>query len=234
MKAALKFIMTLAGLVLIAANIGALLLLTRFEGLLRDGLTHQAGQILQAEVHLEAIRMDWSEQALVFKGVSVFNPAGFTDREALRIDSLWVRPNLMTVFAKTPLIDEILLEGSEVHLQLQPATGTNIGAMLNHARAWAEQQSGGEKRTWGRPVSVREIRSEPVSLEILRPENSSSGTSMAVAPFSQVDPAAGKTVSGARVLHLILRSLMKQLTVVDGLEEPVREFLLSEWDLESA
>ena len=75
MKAALKFIMTAVGLLLIGLCLTTILLFTRFEGLLRDGLTHQAGRILHGEVRMEDIRFDWANQAIVFKGVSLLNSA---------------------------------------------------------------------------------------------------------------------------------------------------------------
>lgn len=234
MKAALKFIMTLVGLLLICANVGVVLLLTQFEGLLRDGLTHQAGQILGAEVHLEAVRLDWAEQALVFKGVSVFNPEGFTDREALRIDALWVRPDLLTMFARTPTIQEIAVQTVSLHLQYQPGTATNLGAMMARAREWSDGQAGGERRVWGRPMQVDRLRSDPVAFQVRSSEPASAEMALEVAAFAVDDPAAGEAVSGARVIHLILKHVMRRLVAVEAMPGPAQELLLGEVDLEAA
>lgn len=234
MKAALKFIMTLAGLLLIGLNIGVMLLVTQFEGVLRGGLTHQAGKILGAEVRLEAVRLDWAEQALVFKGVTIFNPEGFTDRDALRVASLVVRPDPMSIFARTPAVRQVSLEGAEVHLQYKADNGSNLGAMLDHARAWTESQADGEKRVWGRHVNVRELRSDPVKLQVERIEPAAAPVSRTLEAFTIADPGGDEAVSGARVIHLVLKGLMKQLTAAQGLSAPVRELLLGEWDREAA
>jgi hypothetical protein len=234
LKAALKFILTSVGLLLIGLNLGVVLLLTRFEGVLRDGLTHQAGQILKADVHLEAVRVDWAEQALVFKGVTVFNPEGFSDREVLKIESVWVRPSLLTVFSKTPEIREIALENAAVQLQYKPGSGTNLGAMMAHARAWGDEQAEGARWTLGRPMAIRMLRSNPVPLGVRSVDSTGPEASLSVDAFSLTDPAGDTPVSGARVIHLILRSLMKRVTQVESLEEPARELLLGEADLEVA
>lgn len=234
MKAALKFIMTLVGLLLIAINIGVLLLITRFEGLLREGLTHQASQILNAEVHLEAVRIDWTEQALVFKGVSVFNPEGFTDREAIRIDALQVRPDLLTVFSKTPALREIVLHAAEVHLQYKPDAGTNLGAMMEQARQWSDQQVDGEKRVWGRPMSVAQMRSDTVALRVRSVEPASPELPLTLDAFAVDDPGKGQAVTGAGIIHLVIQNLMHRLTSLDGLSGPVQELLAGESDLEAA
>jgi len=226
--------MTLVGLLLIGVNAGVVLLMTQFEGLLRDGLTHQATQILKADVHLEAVRIDWAEQALVFKGVSIFNPAGYTDREAVRIDTLWVRPDLRTIFAKTPTIREISLQAAEVRLQYKSGTGTNLGAMMEQARQWSDEQAEGEKWVWGRPMRVALMRSDPVNLSVRSIEPPSADTPLAFDGFSVEDPGGGAAVSGARVIHLVLKNLMRRLATLDGLAGPVQELLLGEVDLESA
>ena len=233
MKAALKFIMTAVGLLLIGVNIGVVLLLTQFEGLLREGLTHQASQILKAEVRLEAVRIDWAEQALVFMGVAIFNPEGFTDRDALRIESLWVRPDLLTIFAKAPAVREIALQSAEIHLQYKQG-GTNLGAMMAHARQWSEGQAGGDKRVWGRPMQVARLRSDPVALQARSIDPPAPETTLTVEGFSVDDPAGGDAVSGARVMHLILKHMMRRLVSVEGLTGPVQELLLGEVELEGA
>lgn len=226
MKAALKLIMTVTGLLLIAVSVGLVLLITRFEGVLRSGLTHQAGQILQAEVRLEAVRLDWAEQALLFKGVSVYNPGGFTDREALRIETLRVRPNLLTVFARTPEIQDISLGAASLHLQHQRGSGTNLGAMLEHARAWTGQQEDGERRIWGRRMKVAALRAGPASLNV-RPVDGPE-QNLALDAFAEPEPAGDEMVTGARVMHLILHALIRKLAAAETLPASVREVVMEE------
>lgn len=226
--------MTLTGLLLIGITIGTVLLLTQFEGALREGLTRKASQILKADVHLEAVRIDWSAQALDFKGVSVFNPEGFTDREAMRIESLQVRPQWTTVFSKTPVIREVALQGTRVHLQYKLGAATNLGAMMAHARHWTALQAEGERWVLGRPMTVAEIQSAPVALVHASMDPPVLEGTVTVEAFRVADPGNGEAVTGARVIHLVLKSLMKQFTLTNGLSDGLRELLIGESDLEGA
>jgi len=234
MKAALKFIMTAIGLLLIAVNIGTIILLTRYEGVLRDGLAKRAGAILQADIHLEAVRFDWARQALVFKGVSIFNPEGFSDREAMRVEAMRVYPNWMTIFSKEPELSRIYLEQPELHLQYKAGTGTNLGAMMEHARHWGELQAEGDKRVWGRPLHLRELQSDPLKLHVKCTLPPTPEVSLAVDAFTVKNPGGDEAVSGARVMHVVLKTVMKRLASINTIVQPVRELLLGESDVEAA
>lgn len=223
MKAAIKFIMTLAGLLLIGTHIGTVLLLTQFEGVLRSGITRQAGQILRADVHLEAVKIDWSRQALEFRGISVFNPEGFSDREALRIDSAWVRPQWLAIFARSPVIGQVVIRGARIQLQYDEGRGTNLGAMMAHARAWADQQNRGEEWILGRPVTIREIICDPVQIEAESVTPPQPPIALTMSAFTVANPAGEEAVSGARAIHLVLQSMATQLGSLDGLFTFVRE-----------
>lgn len=228
MKAAIKFIMTLTGLLLIGATIGTVLLLTQCEGLLRQGITRQAGQILTGEVHLEGVRFDWSHQAMEFQGISVFNPEGFSDREALRIESVWVYPEWLAIFSRRPVIDQIRIRQARIQLQYDEAKGTNLGAMMERARIWADQQTRGEAWVLGRPVNIRKIICEPVEIKVesVSPPQPPIGLSMNA--FTVEKPAGDEAVSGARAIHLVLQGMARQLGSLDGLFSFVRETVAAE------
>jgi hypothetical protein len=223
LKAAIKFIMTLTGLLLIGVNIGTVVLLTQFEGLLRTGITRQAGQILQAQVHLETVRIDWSRQALEFRGISVFNPKGFVDRESLHIGSAWVRPQCLTIFSRTPIVDQVVIREARIQLQYDEGMGTNIGAMMAHAQAWTEQQERGEEWVLGRPVNIREIVCDPVELKVESIDPPQPPVSLTMNAFSIANPAGEEAVSGAHAIHLVLQSMAKQLGAIDGVVNFVKE-----------
>ncbi len=228
MKAAIKFIMTLTGLLLIGANIGTVLLLTQFEGLLRQGITRQAGQILGSEVHLEGVRIDWSRQAIEFHGISVFNPEGFTDREALRVESAWVYPQWLAIFSKTPVIDQVLIREAKIQLQYDETKGTNLGTMMERARDWADQQTRGEAWVLGRPVNIRKIICEPAEIKAESVSPPQPPITLTMSAFTVENPAGEEAVSGARAIHLVLQGMARQLGSLDGLSSFVRETVSAE------
>lgn len=228
MKAAIKFIMTLTGLLLIAINIGTVLLLTQFEGLLRQGITRQAGQILGAEVHLEGVRIDWSRQAVEFKGVSVLNPEGFSDREAFRLESAWVYPQWLAIFSKTPVIDQVRIGEARHQLQYDEKKGTNLGAMMERARNWADQQTRGEAWVLGRPVKIRKIVCDAAQITAESVSPPQPPIALTMSAFTVENPAGEEAVSGARAIHLVLQGMARQLGSLDGLFSFVRETVSAE------
>ncbi|MCF6284477.1 MAG: hypothetical protein L3K26_04745 [Candidatus Hydrogenedentes bacterium] len=225
MKAALKFIMTAVGLLLIGLFLAVVLLLTQFEEYLRDGLTHQAGRILQCEVHLEAVRLDWVEQALVFKGISIFNPESFTDREAVAIGSMTIKPDALTLFSRTPGIAQLALQDVQLHLQYKAGSGTNLGTLMDYARDWAEKQEAAEKTVWGRRLKLREIQSDEVAVKAEGLLPPTPVISLTMPPFSVEDPGGGAAITGAKAMHLVLRGLMREGRRVDGIVQPLKDLL---------
>ena len=226
MKAALKFIMTAVGLLLIGLFIVVALLLTRFEGVLRDGLTYQAGRILQSEVRLESARFDWSERAFVLKGVTVFNPEGFTDRDAIRIEAFTVKPDPLTLFSKNPTIAHVGLRGTEVHLQISAEQQNNLGTLVRHVDGWVAKQEAGHKTTWGRQVRLREIRGGAVNGHVEKLLPPTSTVPLEVAPFN-VSVGDGEHVSsGAGILLKTLNTLAEEIRQVDGLDAVLKDTLI--------
>lgn len=223
MKAAIKFIMTLVGLVLISTTIGTVLLLTQFDGLLRSGITRQASQILGSEVHLELIRIDWPRQSIEFRGISVFNPQGFSDREVLSIESAWIRPQWLSVFSKVPIVDQIHIRKARIQLQHDETRGTNLGAMMAHARDWADEQSRGEAWILGRPVKIREIVCDPAEIVVESVSPPEPPITLNMNTFTVTNPTGEEAISGARAIHLVLQSMAKQLGSLDGLMSFVKE-----------
>lgn len=225
MKAALKFIMTSVGLLLIGLCLGTILLFTRFEGLLRDGLTHQAGRILQGEVRLEDIRLDWANQAIVFKGVSLLNPEGFTDREALRIDFVRVTPEPLTLFSRTPGVANIALEGIELHLQYHTDGASNLGVLLKHAGSWAERQEQSDETVWGRPIELARIQAAEATVDVEALTSSSPPQTRSVPAYTMESPAPDGAITGARTIHLLLQGFLDSLRKVEGLPPALQSVL---------
>lgn len=225
MKAALKFIMTTVGLLLIGMFLFAVLLLTQFENYLRDGLTYQAGRVLQCEVHMEGVRLDWSKQALIFKGITLLNPEAFTDREAIRIGAMLIQPDPMTIFSKTPGVARIALRDVQVHLQYKLGTGSNIGALADHARVWSEMQDAEERPVWGRRLKLHNIQSDSVSVtaEGLVPPTPT--IALTAAPFTIESPEGDASISGARIMYLLLRGLTYEIRQVDGIVPALKNLL---------
>jgi hypothetical protein len=203
-------------------------MVTQFESLLRDGLTHQAGRILECEVHLEALRLDWATQSVVFRGVSLMNPEGYTDREALRVETVTIRPQLLTLFARTPILERVRLDGVSAHLQYRTGAGTNLGALRDNARGWAEQQVAGEVAVWGRPVVVQEIAVAPVSMKVESLAPPTPAVPLELPAFTVTEPEERGAITAARGMQLALRGLLRQAGQVESVVGALRALLTSD------
>ncbi len=225
MKAALKFIMTSVGLLLIGLCLATIMLFTRFEGLLRDGLTHQAGRILHGEVRLEDVRFDWANQTIVFKGVSLLNPEGFTDREALRIGFMRVTPEPLTLFSRTPGVAKISLEDIQLHLQYHTDGGTNLGTFLKYAGDWADKQERSEETVWGRPIRLNAIQTDDTAVDVEALTPAAKTYTQAVPAYTMESPGGEEAITGARTLHFMLQGFLDSLRQVDGLAPELKSVL---------
>lgn len=224
MISAIKFIMTLIGLLLIGLNIASVLLLTQCEGVLRAGITRQARQVLQAEVRLERVRLDWSLRALEFRGVSVHNPEGFTDREAIWVESIRVRPDFLTLFARAPVMRQVTLQGGRIQLQHSPERGTNLGAITASAAAWADQQNRGETLVLGRRMRFQELVCETVEIQTRDGDNAGQPPISVTLPgFALPLPESEGGMSGAQAIHAMLQAVAGQITGLSGLSAFVAE-----------
>lgn len=228
MKAALKFIMTAVGLLLIGLCLTTILLFTRFEGILRDGLTHQAGRILHGEVRMEDIRFDWANRAIVFKGVSLLNPEGFTDREALRIGYLRVTPEPLTLFSRTPGVAKIVVEDIQLHLQYHADGKTNLGVFRTYADEWAIRQETSDETVWGRPIRLDRIETEStaVGIESLTPP--ADPYTQTVAAHALESPGGEEAITGARTIHLMLQGFIDALRETEGVPRELKSVLEEE------
>jgi hypothetical protein len=224
-RAALKLIMTVVGLLLIGTFVALILLFTQFEELLRDGLTHQAGRILKCEVRLEGVRVDWTQQALVFKGFTLFNPEGFTDREALRIGTMTVKPEALSIFSKTPGVSRITVDDVRLHLQYKAGSGTNIGGLSEHARDWAEKQEVAEESVWGRRFKLKMIESAPIVVKIEGLIPPTPVVSLESPAFTVDAPGGGAAITGAKATQLLFRGMLGEIRRLDGVVDPLRGLL---------
>lgn len=225
MKAALKFIMTVVGLLLIGLCLTTILLFTRFEGLLRDGLTHQAGRILHGEVRMEDMRFDWANQAIVFKGVSLLNPEGFTDREALRIGFLRVTPEPLTLFSRTPGVANIVVEDIQLHLQYHTDGKSNLGVFRTYADEWADRQETSGETVWGRPMRVERIQTESADVEVESLTPPAAPYTQTVAAHALESPGGEEAITGARTIHVLLQSFLDALRGTEGLPAELKSVL---------
>ncbi len=225
MKAAIKFIMTAVGLLLIGLLLTVILLFTRFEGALQSGLTHQAGKILKCEVHLEGIRVDWTARSVVFKGLSLFNPEGFTDREAIRVGTMTVKVEPLTLFSKSPVLQQITLNDMRMHLQYTGENKSNLGALLTQARDYATSQDSGEVAIWGRRLKFNTIHLGASALATEGIEPAVAVATLETLPLTTENPNPDEVLTVARTFERILMDVVRQVQQTAGVSDALRIML---------
>lgn len=110
----LKFFMTLIGLVLIAAGVGAVALSTQFEKYGRGWVEDRLAHLFDTRVELESIELAPLQRGVVLRGLTVFNPEGFDPAPAFRVGRAAVSLDPRTLFSTTPTVDLLAIDNFEV------------------------------------------------------------------------------------------------------------------------
>lgn len=232
MRAALKLIMILTGLLLLVAAAGLLLLAAPLEKLARTQVEQRLGKILQTEVSIAKLQVSPRDQALEIVDLAIHHPSGFDAGEMLHCSRLLLYPELSTLLSATPRIREIRADGVLLQLRHTTDAGINLHQTLKAAQAHDPSDESSplqpsEEQT--APVrKQRRFRVERFTSSGARITASSSLLPIALPsldlpPFSKDLP--DEAISPARVTYLLLRTLLVETISLDTLPRALAERL---------
>jgi hypothetical protein len=223
MRAALKAIIIITGLVLIAMSAVPLFLGARSDtaaGLLRERLEAGFSHAFGSDAELESIRLRPFRNECELRGLTLDNPPPFKAGEALSCGRVLIKLDYRTIFSGTPVIDRIVLEETRAEIRYRPGEGTNLGTLAKQASALAEAlEASGKTRRWR--VRAFEVQGAKVYLPgVPVPFN--------VAPFTVRELESGEPVSAAKLAAVALKSLIMETLTLKGLLSPAANLLRDE------
>ncbi|MEK7794622.1 MAG: hypothetical protein AAB353_08835 [Candidatus Hydrogenedentota bacterium] len=212
MKNVLKFGMTAVGLLLILIGVAAIVAYTQVDRfgypLMADALSEAFGQ----DVSIVAIRFAPMRQSLIIEGMSVANPPAFKDGDAIQCDNVEVFLDPKTMFAQTPVIRKLQIEGADFYYRHELNDGINITQIMRNAEAARENK---------RLFYVKELVAENAEVHF----------STNLVPIGQVglnvvnvhlkDLAEGNAIGAGKVVSVFLRSVIVETLTLKGLLNPL-------------
>ena len=223
MFAALRFGMTLIGLLLIAIAIGGIVLFTQMEGTARRFLEAQASQVFDAEVKIGRLTWTLSNPGVLLEDISIQNPEGFADKPAYTCDAVHFRFRPETLFSENPAIATMEVIGSKANLDYTLGKGTNLGHLAQNATEYEEEHATTPQPFWKRDIYIDQFKSDPTSLKV-----GPGPLKMEVPAFSVDRDEADGPVPAVNASALFLKMLVKEVVTLRGIIRPVADLLKHE------
>jgi uncharacterized protein involved in outer membrane biogenesis len=212
MKNVLKFGMTALGLLLILIGVAAIVAYTQIDRfgypLMADALSEAFGQ----KVSIGAVRFAPMRQSLIIEDMSVANPPAFKDGDAIHCDKVEIVLDPKTVFAQTPVIRKLEIEGADIYYRHEVKDGVNIAQMMRDADAAREQK---------RRFYVRELAAENAEVHFSTNLIPIGQVGLNVVNVRLKDLAEGEAIGTGKIVSVFLRSVIVETLTLKGLLTPL-------------
>jgi len=224
MRAMLKFLMIVTGLVLIAVAAALLFFSETLQDLGRRQAEERLARVLGSTVTIEELKVHPLQGNVELLGLAVHNPEGFRNGDALRCARLLIDAELFTLLSATPRIQHILAEDLEVELRHELPRGTNFGALVGaaDARGRAATENPGEPATAPRRrLLVEQVVSNGGQVRISSNVVPGTGVSLELEPFTVA--LAGERLMPAQLVATLLRSIARESIGLDGIPRAIMD-----------
>ncbi len=99
------------------------------ESVLTEALRGAVGHVTAQETALDGVELKYSEWGVSFSGLAVANPPGFQDVPLLKIGQIRASMGTQRFDGKVIVVDEIVLDGFELALELK-GSDSNVHALM--------------------------------------------------------------------------------------------------------
>ncbi|HPO14962.1 MAG TPA: AsmA family protein [Candidatus Hydrogenedentes bacterium] len=225
MKTLLKTVMIPVGLLLLAIAVATLLASTQIEDMIRSRLQDRITHILGTDLRVANINILPARLGIELQDLTIKNPPEFKQGDVLLCHRILVRPDWRTLFSRTIVIKEIILNGMAVNLRYKVGEGTNLGYVRKQAAALAETQP---PQPGGRMLLVKAVRSGTIDFHISSILTAELPLALHVEPFTLNNVGEGQPISTAKLASIITRSLMMEALTLKGILRPAVNLLRDE------
>lgn len=228
MKRLVKALLTLLGLVLVAAGVGAILLLGPGQKACKKPIEENLTRAMGAPATIESVSLAPWRQQMELRGLVVSNPQGFKEGPAMQFDRIIVTVDLRSLLSKTPTVESAVLQGGRVFLRYEVGKGTNLQRLAENAAQANSTDEGQKEGSAGFFDFRKEFVIKDLSLEEAHVELSSnllplSSVELDLVSFSLHDVSKDKPVNTADLTVVVLRSLLKEVVTLKGILAPIAE-----------
>ena len=129
MFSVIKFALTTIGLVLILTAVCGLLLMSEAQRYFTRTVDEVLTEAFGSAATVEALAIAPAGPTLTLSRFRLENPDPFKETEALTCEKIEIDLRLRSMFSRSPVIEEIRLEGANIHYRHGISKGTNIGAL---------------------------------------------------------------------------------------------------------
>jgi hypothetical protein len=229
MKTILKTGMIAVGLFLISIAVALVLLAKPAGGYGKSYLEQQLGHVFGTDAHIEKIQVIPVKRGIELRGVSLDNPPEFKAGSAITLESVFVRPDLRTLFSPIIRIQEIRIANTEAKLQFNPGEGTNLGQLSRHAADLAAAAQNPENKSpVSRKLQIDTLTCNGAKITVRSIATAGIPVDFRVEPFTLKNLGDGDAVSFAKASSITLRSLLMETITINGLLRPVVDLLRGE------
>lgn len=144
MKVIKKWVLFLAGLLLLAFTALTLVAMFWLGPLAQKAVEKYGPEVLGAEVRVEDVSVGILRGVVKIKGLYVGNPQGFSQPSALEVGNFQLNMQLASLRTDTIVIDDVLIDEPLVTYERSKGE-VNLKQLMANAQAYADKLSGGEQ-----------------------------------------------------------------------------------------
>ncbi len=228
-KGCFRVAFTAMGLLLIAVALGAITLMFETDIYAKGLIERTLSYVINADLRVEHIRVLPLEPGLELRGISVSNPGTFKSGTAMTIKRALLRFDPKTLFSKTPVIRQVLLQGMHVNLRYEIGEGTNLGTLRKQAKLGSHPEDAKAPRAARGAFIVQEVRCEEAEMALSTNMVPVVKADLHLAPFTLHD-FGNRPVTVGELTAAFLGSVLRETLTLRGLLSPVTSLLQKESD----
>lgn len=214
MLSVLKFTMTGVGLVLIVIAIGAILFSTQVGKIGTRAVSSQLKEAFASEIEIGSVAVSPFRRAIEVRDFALLNPPDFKEGPAFTCKKLTVEFDLSTIFSDAPVIEELVIDGAEIHYRHEIGEGTNIGTLAR----LAEEKSAEDSST-AFVIKHLVCKNAKVSFSTNLIPKVHMGLDMVTVDLTDIHGAMA--ITNHETASIFLRSLIKETLTLKGLLKPL-------------
>ncbi|GAK34235.1 putative protein [alpha proteobacterium Q-1] len=204
-----KILLAIVVLLLLVIGGGAFWLYTEGEEAIRAGLERHTPPILGAPVSLAAVSFSPFSGAAGIKGFRIGNPDGYSDADALQLDSLSIRLEPRSVLTDLIKINDITIDAPKIHIEPGPGT-TNLQTIQKNIESFIAQQPAEEEAATAN-IFIDHFRLNDAVISIGGGSIGFSDQTLTLADIHLEDIGGANGMAPADAAQLILKAVMPQI-----------------------